>query len=256
MLSGFKNKLNQKRTVAGIGPAATEATRAGSSKNPKKRGREGGNTACTVRDPGQMPTPPLSRTVTRAGSPPTDEFNRPIPTAVAMPAAATGDASLTLLGGDKCFTRAMNFDLPPDLEELIGSVPEDNILDGGVEMMCRGLILTCRGAEAHRRRIEDLLRLEHQLQEAFNNLQQVVDANSEYERKLSSQVAELELGATRLAEVEKADADKAAEIVLLRKALEVAKRRGTLLEEEVASERNGRGAAEAEVLKIMRIPWS
>jgi len=36
----------------------------------------------------------------------------------------------------------------------------------------------------------------------------------------------LELGATRLAEVEKADADKAMEITLLRKALQAVERKG------------------------------
>jgi len=57
----------------------------------------------------------------------------------------------------------MNFDLPPGLEELIGWVLNDDILDGGVEMICHGLILTRRGAKARRRRIEDLSHLEHEL---------------------------------------------------------------------------------------------
>ena len=42
----------------------------------------------------------------------------------------------------------MNFDLPPDLDELIGSVPDDDVLDGGVEIICCGLILTRRGSKA------------------------------------------------------------------------------------------------------------
>jgi len=95
----------------------------------------------------------------------------------------------------------MNFHLPPDLEELIRSVPDDDILDGGIEMISRGLILTHRGAEARRRRIEDLSGLDHELQEASSNLQQAVDANRTYEKKLCSQAAELELRAARLAEV-------------------------------------------------------
>jgi len=251
MLSGFKNKLNQKRSAAGVGPASTEAARAGSSKNPKKRPREGGNTAHTFRAPGEMPTPPPSRTITRPASPLTNEFNRPIPTEVAMPVAAAQESPLAILGGDRCFTRAMNFNLPPGVEELIGSVPEKDILDGGVEMICRGLMLTCRGAEARRRRVEELSRLEHQLQEASNNLQQAVDANTEYEKKLCWQAAELELDATRLSEVEKADTDKAAEIALLRKALEAVERRGTFLEKEAALERPGKEALKAEVLKTM-----
>jgi len=59
---------------------------------------------------------------------------------------------------------------------------------------------------------------------------------------MSLQAAELELGAARLAEVEKADADKAVEIALLRKALEAAERRGRFWRKE---------AVEAEVLKTM-----
>ena len=48
-----------------------------------------------------------------------------------------------------------------------------------------------------------------------------------------------------------ADADKAAEVVLLRKALEAADRRATLMEEEATAEREAKRAAEAEVLKTM-----
>jgi len=61
----------------------------------------------------------------------------------------------------------------------------------------------------------------------------------------------LELHAARLAEVEKADADKATEIALLCKALETTERRTTFLEEEATAERQGKEAAEAEVLKSM-----
>ena len=95
------------------------------------------------------------------------------------------------------------------------------------------------------------MHLEHQLQEASNNLQQVVDANAKYKMKLCSQAAELELGTARLAGVEKADADKMAEIVLLRKALGTVKLRGALLEEKAVAERRGKEAVEAEVLKTM-----
>jgi len=78
----------------------------------------------------------------------------------------------------------MNFNLPPSLKELIGSVSEDDLLDGGVKKIYRGLILMRRRVEAHRRRIEDLSHLVHQLQEASNNLKQAIDANTVYEKKL------------------------------------------------------------------------
>jgi len=94
-------------------------------------------------------------------------------------------------------------------------------------------------------------RLEHELQEAGQNLKQAVEANTTYEKQLCTQAAELELRQNRLAELEKSDADKAAELVLLRKALEAADRRATLMEEEAVAEREGKKAAEAEVLKTM-----
>ncbi|KAL9317949.1 hypothetical protein ACSQ67_014466 [Phaseolus vulgaris] len=42
-----------------------------------------------MREAGQMPTPPPNRSA-RNASPPTDDFNRPIPTAVAMLVSASG----------------------------------------------------------------------------------------------------------------------------------------------------------------------
>jgi len=99
--------------------------------------------------------------------------------------------------------------------------------------------------------VEEISRLEHELHEAGHNLKEVVEANTTYEKQLCAQAAELELRQSRLAELEKADADKAAEVVLLRKALEAADRQATLVEEEAATEREGKKAAEAEVLKTM-----
>ena len=139
-------------------------------KEPQEKG-QGGRQHCPHLSGTQgVVDPPPSRAMTCVGSTPTDEFNRPIPTAVALPVTAAQESSLMLFGGDKCFTRAMNFNLPLGLEELIGSVPEEDILDGGVEMICCSLILTRREVEACRRRIEDMSRLKHLLQEASNNL--------------------------------------------------------------------------------------
>jgi len=53
-------------------------------------------------------------------------------------------------------------------------------------------------------------RLEHDLQEAGHNLKQAVEANTTYEKELCAQAAELELRQHRVAELEKADAEKAA----------------------------------------------
>ena len=51
--------------------------------------------------------------------------------------------------------------------------------------------------------------------------------------------------------MEKVDAEKAVEIARLRQTLEEAERRGVLLEGEAASQRQGKEAAEVEVLKTM-----
>jgi len=60
MLTMFKYKLKEKRGIAGTGPPPADTARVGSSsKNPKKRTREGGNTARTYRVPGEMSIPPL-----------------------------------------------------------------------------------------------------------------------------------------------------------------------------------------------------
>ena len=210
----------------------------------------GGNIARTMQAAGQMPTAPPARSA-RPASPPTDEFNRPIPTGVAVALASSGGSTLALVGGDRSFSRAVSSKLPPSIEGEIRSVPDDDLLDGGIEMICRGLVLARRGADARRSRVEDMSRLEHELQEAGQNLKQAVEANTTYEKQLCTQAAELELRQNRLAELEKSDADKAAELVLLRKALEAADRRATLMEEEAVAEREGKKAAEAEVLKTM-----
>ena len=203
-----------------------------------------------MRAAGQKPTPPPSRSV-RAASPPTDEFNRPIPTTVVVPVLYSGGSALALLGGDRSFSQDVSFRLPAGLEGEIKSIPKDDLLDSDIEMICRGLVLARRGADARRGQVEDVSRLEHDLQEAGQNLKQAVEANTTYEKQLCAQATELELRQNRLAELEKADADKAAEIVLLRKALEASDRRAMSLEGEAAAEREGKEAAEAEVLKTM-----
>ena len=243
MLHSFKNKLNEKRGATSARPRAEEA---GPS---KKRNREGSNIARTARAAGQMPIPPLARSA-RPTPPPTDDFNRPIPTGVAVPLATAG-GSMLALGDDRSFSRAVSFKLPSNIEGEIRSVPDDDLLDGGIEMICRGLFLARRGADARRSRVEDISRLEHELQEAGHNLKQAMEANTTYEKKLCAQGAELELRQQRVAELERADAEKAAEVILLRKALEDADRRARLKEEEPAAESEARRVAEAEVLKTM-----
>ena len=164
---------------------------------------------------------------------------------------ATAGGSMLALGDDRSFSRAVSFKLPSNIEGEIRSVPDDDLLDGGIEMICRGLFLARRGADARRSRVEDISRLEHELQEAGHNLKQAMEANTTYEKKLCAQGAKLELRQQRVAELERADAEKAAEVILLRKALEDADRRARLKEEEAVAESKARRVAEAEVLKTM-----
>ena len=96
MLSSFRNKLNEKRGAAGaktptadVGQAPLRAPRSGAGREATLPALSGLRGRCR--------TPP-SRTVTRVGSPPTGEFNRPIPTVVVVLAAASGGLSLALLG--------------------------------------------------------------------------------------------------------------------------------------------------------------
>ena len=98
MLHALKNKLSEKRGAAGPKAPIEESARAGPSKGFKKRGQDGSNIAHTVRAAGQLSTPPPSRSV-RAASPPTDDFNHSIPTAVAVSVSASGVSTLALLGG-------------------------------------------------------------------------------------------------------------------------------------------------------------
>jgi len=68
---------------------------------PQEEGKGEWQTARTFRVPGEMLTPPPSRTIAHVGSPPTNELNRPIPTAVAVPVAIVQESSLTLLGATR-----------------------------------------------------------------------------------------------------------------------------------------------------------
>ena len=63
---------------------------------------------------------------------------------------------------------------PPNTEELIRAVPEDDI-----EMICRGLI-TRHEAAARGWCVEKVSRLEHELLEVSSSLKQVVNANTTY----------------------------------------------------------------------------
>jgi len=87
------------------------------------------------------------------------------------------------VGVDLRFSGVVNFNLHPNIEDLIRAVPEDDLFEGNIEMMCRSLILTCHGAGVRAWRVKEISRLEHELLEASGNLKQAMVANTTYEKK-------------------------------------------------------------------------
>ncbi|KAL9303873.1 hypothetical protein ACSQ67_021136 [Phaseolus vulgaris] len=134
----------------------------------------------------------------------------------------------SLAGGDRTFSRAVGFGLPSGLEEEIKSVPEDDLLDGGIEMIRRGPSAWPGGVPrlggATRRRFPALSMT---CKRRVIIRSEAMEANTAYEKQLCAQTAEPELCRSRLAEPEKAE-----EVVLLRKALEKADHRASLAEKE------------------------
>lgn len=57
-------------------------------------------------------------------------------------------------------------DLPHSTEEVIRAVPEDDLLKGDIEIICRGIVLTRLGASSRGRRVEEVSRLENEQLEA------------------------------------------------------------------------------------------
>ena len=135
----------------------------------------------------------------------------------------------------------MNFNLPPNTEELTRAVLEDDLLEGGIEIMCCGLILTRHGMVARERHVEEISILEHELFEASGNLKQAMVVNTTYEKNLCDQATELE----------RLQADTVAENARLKKAMEEVGRREASLEEEVVSLKKRKEAVEAELEKTM-----
>jgi len=75
--------------------------------------------------------------------------------------------------------------------------------------------------------------------------------NIAYEKKLCHQATERELDAAQIGELEQARADVVAENARVKKAMEEVDRREASLQVEVSSLKQGKEAAEAEVLKTM-----
>jgi len=122
MLTAFKDKLKEKRAATDTGPppVVTTARVGSSSKNPKRRVREGDDIARTLRVPGEMPTPPPRWVPINVGLPQIDEFNRPIPSAVVVPKATFQESSLAVLRLTCVLQGLWTLTYPPALMSLLG----------------------------------------------------------------------------------------------------------------------------------------
>jgi len=150
-----------------------------------------------------------------------------------------------------CNLLGVSFNLPPNNEELIWAVPKDDLLKGGIEIICRGLILTRQGAAVRDRRVEEISRLEQKLLEVSGSLKQVVDANTTYEKRLCDHPVERELDAAQITELERLQVDTTAKNTRMKKTLEEVGHRVASLEEDVASLKQRKEAVEAELEKTI-----
>ncbi|KAL9332303.1 hypothetical protein ACSQ67_001913 [Phaseolus vulgaris] len=137
-----------------------------------------------------MPTPPPARPA-RPTPAPTNDFNRPIPTGVAVPLASSSGSTLAPVGDDRSFSRVVSFKPPSNIEGEIRSVLDDDLLDGDIEMIRRDLFSARRG-ERSEEPVEDISRLEHDLQEAEHNLKRGRGGQHDLQKKLCAQAAEPE----------------------------------------------------------------
>lgn len=122
--------------------------------------------------------------------------------------------------------------MTPFTQEMIRAVPDDELNQGSIEMICRGLVLAWLGADVWGHRVEEISRLEHELAEASGNLRQSLKANNAYEERLAKEIVEREITEGRVGELERRDRDRANEIAQLNKALEVIRTKNLILETE------------------------
>jgi len=201
--------------------------------------------------PGEMPVPPTPRAPIDVDLSPAGEENRSIPRATAVLVDAASKSPLSVLGGDLCFSSGVRVDLPPNTEEIIWAIPENDLIQGGIEMICRGLVLTRMGAVVQGHWVEEISRLEHELSEGSSNLRQAVDANTTYERKLAEQPAERELDAARIAELEWLELARAAKINQLKRALEEVDHKMSNMEDDMSALKKEKDAVNTKLDKTI-----
>jgi len=136
----------------------------------KKRPREGSNIATITRSLSTMPTPPPPRSSPIfVDSPlPTEELCRPItPT---KPTLEASRSPLSILGDELQFSKGVRVDLNSTAKGLIWVVPEEDLLQGNIDLFCQDLVLARLGVDARGRRVEEISLLEHELAEGLDNL--------------------------------------------------------------------------------------
>jgi len=133
---------------SGVGPSAAEGSM-------RKRRKKVSNIATTTQSSGGTPTrpPPPSR-IRLESSSPVGEFEPDAVVASLAPQAPM--ALLSLMGGDLKFSRGIWVSLLLVSHNLLVVVPKEDLLLGGIEMLCRGLLMTQLGVDARGRRVEEI----------------------------------------------------------------------------------------------------
>jgi len=82
----------------------------------------------------------------------TDDFGRPIDTAIVGASggavAEARNSPRTLLGADVRFSKGVKVGIGSSSHATVKAIPENDLLDSGLELFCRGLVLTRVGANA------------------------------------------------------------------------------------------------------------
>jgi len=113
--------------------------------------------------------------------------------------------------------------------------------------MCWALALNHLGYEDQSHHVEEISRLEHELSEASGNLKKSLVANTVYAERLARAEAEREIVEGRMAEVERQAANMASGVARLKKGMEEAANKNSVLGTEISELKAKKGAIEAEL---------
>jgi len=143
---------------------------AGSSHKSKKRPREGGNVATTVRLPGSMPTPPPSCRVVAEVVPPSPRALVQGAVGSSLAGAWASPTPFDLLGSGYQFTRRVRVALLEEARESFRYVSPSDLLRNGFELLCCSIVFAQHSLQGRDRHVEAVSHLDHQLSEATQDL--------------------------------------------------------------------------------------